>query len=72
VDFMRGPEFSPIIALGDSGNDIAMLQAADIAVVIASPTGRVLNFDSRNRVIRTALPGPEGWAEAVSSLLGEL
>lgn len=72
VDFLRSPEFSPIIALGDSGNDIAMLQAADIAVVLASASGGRLEFESQNRVIRTALPGPEGWAEALTSILDTL
>lgn len=72
VEFMRRPEFFPIIALGDSGNDIAMLQAADIAVVIASAVGGRLEFGSQNQIIRSALPGPEGWAEELSSILDEL
>jgi mannosyl-3-phosphoglycerate phosphatase len=71
VDWFREhfPEASPLIALGDGPNDIAMLQAADIGIVIATPTGRYLNFESDNRIIRSTLEGPEGWAETMSPLI---
>ena len=71
VEYLRQrfPKYSPVIALGDGPNDIAMLKAADIGIVIASPTGREIHFDSTNRIIRSTLEGPEGWAETMSPLL---
>jgi len=71
VDFLRSraePE-TKIIALGDGPNDIAMLQAADIGIVIKSPTGRELDFKSEYQIIRSTLEGPEGWAETLAPLL---
>lgn len=65
----RFPDSSPVIALGDGPNDIAMLQAADIGIVVASPTGREIHFQSDNRIIRSTLEGPEGWAETMTPLL---
>ena len=59
----------PIIALGDGPNDIAMLKAADIGIVIASPTGRELAFESQNQIIRSTIEGPEGWAETMGPLV---
>lgn len=58
-----------VVALGDSPNDEAMLQAADIAVVIQSSRSAALNIDKPKQIIRTRLPGPEGWQEAMSSIL---
>lgn len=74
VEWLRGrfPEFSPVIALGDGPNDIAMLQAADIGIVIATPTGRRIGFESANRIIRSTLEGPAGWAETMTPLLDTL
>ncbi len=63
------PDSSPVIALGDGPNDIAMLQAADIGIVIASPTGREIHFQSDNRIIRSTLEGPEGWVETMTPLI---
>lgn len=63
------PDSSPVIALGDGPNDIAMLQAADIGIVIASPTGKEIHFESDNEIIRSTLYGPEGWAETMTPLL---
>lgn len=51
------------IALGDSPNDIRMLQAADIAVVVRRKDGDWLQLDTPGRSIRTQASGPEGWNE---------
>ncbi|MCP4598020.1 mannosyl-3-phosphoglycerate phosphatase [Neptuniibacter sp.] len=57
------------LAAGDSGNDIAMLEAADKALLIKSPVHEspVVNnnccYHSRNY-------GPEGWVEGVEHLTG--
>lgn len=73
VEFLR-ERFSKtptIIALGDGPNDIAMLKAADIGIIIATPTGRVLDFEADNRIIRSKHQGPEGWVETLSPLIEE-
>lgn len=71
--FMRGRHEAPvtIIALGDGRNDIAMLEAADIGIVIASPTGKRLELPPGSRVLRSALEGPHGWAETMGPLVEE-
>jgi len=58
-----------IIALGDRPNDLAMLQVADIGVVIASPDGFVLEAED---VLRSTETGPRGWAEVMSQILDQL
>jgi len=67
----RFPTDTKIIALGDGPNDIAMLKAADIGIVIATPTWRVLEFESDNRIIRSESEGPLGWVETLSPLIEE-
>ncbi|GAA6167725.1 HAD-IIB family hydrolase [Sessilibacter corallicola] len=61
------------IALGDSGNDIAMLQAANFPVIIRSPVHEPPLFQQteNNRVpaMITSATGPEGWDVAVKELL---
>ena len=71
VDFLRARAApgTTVIALGDGPNDIAMLRAADIGIVIKSPTGHGLDFTSEHRVIRSTLEGPEGWVETLKPLL---
>ena len=58
-----------IIALGDRPNDLAMLKAADIGVVIASPDGFVLEAED---VLRSTETGPRGWAEVMTQILDQL
>ncbi len=58
-----------IIALGDSPNDAAMLDAADVAVVIRSARSSTIEPRGPNRVIRTDEPGPVGWNAAILDLL---
>ena len=58
------------IALGDGLNDLPMLQAVDTPVLVRHNDG---NFDTRiaiPKLIRTKLPGPAGWNEAVLKLMG--
>lgn len=56
-----------IIALGDRPNDLAMLEAADIGVIVASPDGYVLETDGE--FLRSSETGPRGWAEAMTKIL---
>lgn len=58
-----------IVALGDSPNDEAMLQAADIAVVIQSDRSAQLRIDKPKHIIRTTQAGPAGWQEAMDRIL---
>ncbi len=60
------------IALGDGENDIAMLEAADIAIQIRSPVHDFPTLFRQNRqTIQTELYGPLGWAEAIQTLIFE-
>jgi len=57
-----------LIALGDSENDISMLELADLPVLVRSP---VKDFPRirHDRVYRTTALGPAGWNEAILKLL---
>lgn len=56
-----------IVALGDGNNDIDMLKAADVAVVVKSPVNKAPLFDHPCKII-TKKTGPEGWKEAIEHL----
>lgn len=63
------------IALGDAPNDIEMLEAADIGVIVSNPHHRPLprlQGEDQGRIIRTDRPGPAGWNGAVLALLDRL
>lgn len=60
------------IALGDSPNDAAMLDHADIAVIIKSAKSNQISCTNALQIIRTKKPGPSGWQEAVLQLLAML
>ena len=67
LDYFREKEVA-IIALGDRPNDLAMLQAADIGVVIATDDFTLEADD----VLRSTLTGPRGWAEMMTQILDQL
>lgn len=60
------------VALGDSPNDLDMLQAANIAVVIKSTRSHELIINKPRWVIRTNESGPAGWQEAMNQILPTL
>lgn len=62
---------SPVhsIALGDGNNDIAMLDAADVAVRIASPSHPPPQITKTEQVYTSTQLGPEGWTEMLTTLL---
>lgn len=59
------------VALGDSENDVDMLSASDIPVLVRSPVHAPPVIPDRPDVCITSSCGPEGWAEAVSSILSQ-
>ena len=60
-----------VIALGDSKNDLEMLQAADYKIMIKSPAHELPDNDI-DRLIISNLFGPEGWNDSLLKLLSEL
>lgn len=60
--------FFTSIALGDSLNDEAMLNKADIPVVIKSRQSKNIHLNNKN-ALYTAEQGPEGWNKAILSIL---
>ena len=59
-----------VIALGDSANDTAMLETADIAVVIPHADGAHIS-PKAPRVIHASFPASKGWNAAILLLLDE-
>lgn len=57
------------VALGDGENDVAMLEASDIAIQIRSPVHDFPVLYRQHNTIKTQLFGPEGWADAIQTLL---
>ena len=57
-----------IIALGDSPNDLPMLEQANHAVVIPSAKGANLQ-PNQSSVFFATQPGPLGWQESIDFLL---
>jgi mannosyl-3-phosphoglycerate phosphatase len=59
------------VALGDSPNDIGMLKAADIAVVVNSAEADRIDLSGLPGLRRTTALGPSGWQEAITAILEE-
>lgn len=57
-----------VMALGDSDNDIAMLNYADIPIVISNPAGKGIEIPS---AVYTDSEAPDGWIEAVEAVLAK-
>jgi mannosyl-3-phosphoglycerate phosphatase len=60
------------LAIGDSGNDRAMLEAAGTALLIRSPVHDFPALTRDRGVIRSTRYGPAGWAEGVELWLRDL
>jgi mannosyl-3-phosphoglycerate phosphatase len=58
-----------VVALGDSPNDLPMLQAADVGVLIANPHRPPFPVAGVKRLLQPDAPGPTGWAQAIAQLL---
>lgn len=57
------------LALGDSGNDIAMLESANVAALIRSPVHALPNTQRGKGIFVTTSTGPKGWSEGVSNFI---
>jgi mannosyl-3-phosphoglycerate phosphatase len=74
IDRYRGcwPENEFVsVALGDSPNDLGMLEAVDIPVVIDPARGEPLRLERPGRVIYAGAKGPQGWQLAMDQILKE-
>ena len=58
-----------VIALGDSGNDVAMLEAADWPVIIRSPSHELPELQCDEPITLSEHNGPEGWNECIVALV---
>ena len=56
------------ISLGDSENDIPMLELTDYACIIKSKKNTKLTLKNKN-IFRSKLPAPEGWKESIENIL---
>lgn len=61
-----------IIALGDSPNDDTMLEQADVAVVVRSPSSDRVRLSGQKQIIKTRQSAPHGWAEGIEQALDYL
>ena len=73
IDRYRAKTGDPFcVALGDAPNDIAMLEAADLGIIIpnSSHTGiNELPGEATGKIIRATFSGPKGWNDAVLNVL---
>lgn len=69
------PDCEPfIIAFGDAGNDVAMIEQAHLGVIIPNPAhGGIprLDGETTGRVIRAGSEGPAGWNQIITALLDQ-
>ena len=59
------------IGLGDSENDINMLNCADNAIIVRHPKKLPPNINGHASLIITNAIGPKGWNEAIINILDE-
>ena len=61
-----------VVALGDAPNDIAMLEAADLGIIIPNPGHQgiaALDGEVTGSIIRADRPAPIGWNTAILELI---
>lgn len=59
------------IGLGDGENDVAMLEAADIAVLVRSPAHKFPKIQKETNVYTSKKEGPAGWSECLELILSD-
>jgi len=57
------------VAIGDSQNDVAMLEVADIALIITSPAHQSPKLERKKHTYISEQFGPIGWAAGVKEIL---
>jgi mannosyl-3-phosphoglycerate phosphatase family protein len=57
------------LGIGDSHNDKAMLESADHALIIRSPTHGLPEVNRQNNLTISTHTGPKGWAEGVNNII---
>lgn len=57
------------VALGDGPNDVAMLEAADIAVIIPPDDGETIELNRSDNLICPEASGPRGWQAAIEKIM---
>ena len=57
------------VALGDSPNDQAMLDGADLAIIIAGVNASRIQLSAEHPLIRSVEPGPAGWNRCVLEVI---
>lgn len=60
------------LAIGDSQNDIAMLEEADLALLIPSPVQDLPKVAPRHGIFTAKHTGPRGWSQGVAEILSSL
>lgn len=60
------------IAAGDSHNDVAMLEAADRALLVRSPAHAPPMLGRDTHIWRSEAYGPAGWAEGLEHILADI
>lgn len=65
----NGNSVPKLICLGDSNNDVAMLNVADYPICTRSPTADFPILSTKAKVLYTQGYGPVGWTEAILSIL---
>ncbi|MFK7815780.1 MAG: HAD-IIB family hydrolase [Gammaproteobacteria bacterium] len=60
------------IALGDSPNDLKMLQTANHGIIIPNPHAPKMCIDNHASLRIAEQPGPQGWSDSLLILLKEL
>ena len=68
---MHGKTYSTI-AIGDSHNDREMLDIADHALVIRSPSHGIPSLNRVSNITISEKTGPLGWAQGVQRILDEI
>ncbi len=73
IDFLMNQiydsKLTQSICLGDSPNDIDMLNIADHAICVKSPTGNFPRLNTKGITYHTEGLGPLGWNEAIIKIL---
>ena len=63
-----------VVALGDAPNDLAMIEQADLGIIIPNPAHAGIppcTGEATGRIIRAKAAGPKGWNQVIMSLLDQ-